>query len=158
MMLPKWDTEAGRKMWEDGASVREIAEALDTTPAAVRSWKEAHWPRKYQVGGRLSYGRPKKPDNETEPNARGIHLARECKRPCWYMSDVTGGPMCNYFLDTGTRRPCPCGPDCTVRIAKKRPMHVESGEGAVRVTMDRRVRKKRGKRETGDGVTTDPAQ
>lgn len=38
----------------------------------------------------------------------------QCKKPCIYL-DKMG--ICNYYLDTGRRRPCKTGPDCTVRIA-----------------------------------------
>ena len=40
-----------------------------------------------------------------------------CKRPCVYLDTMD---CCNYYLDTGMRRPCPAGAGCTVRVAKNR--------------------------------------
>lgn len=39
----------------------------------------------------------------------------ECKKPCVYL-DKNG--VCNYYLETGKRRPCECGAGCTVRVAE----------------------------------------
>lgn len=35
-----------------------------------------------------------------------------CIRPCAYLD---GNDICCYYLETGIRRPCPAGADCTVR-------------------------------------------
>lgn len=44
-------------------------------------------------------------------------LTRTCKRPCAYLD---GHGICNYYLDTGIRRPNPAGAGCTVRKAGMR--------------------------------------
>ena len=41
----------------------------------------------------------------------------DCIRPCMYL-DKQG--ICNYMLVTGNRRPCPCGPDFTVRVDEEK--------------------------------------
>ena len=90
---------------------------------------------------------------EDEGGKPVIHTARKCPRPCWYMSDTAYGPICNYFLDTSIRRPCQAGPDCTVRIPKKRPARLDSGEGAVRVgKLARKPRKPRASWDTAKGA------
>ena len=43
---------------------------------------------------------------------------RNCKRPCIYLDKQIG--CCNYYLETGNRRPCQPGKDCTVREAGQR--------------------------------------
>ena len=40
---PKWDTEAGRKMWLDGKTDKQIADALGTTDRAVNLYRYRKW-------------------------------------------------------------------------------------------------------------------
>lgn len=125
---PKWDTELGRRMYEAGASYAEIGRRMDRSAAAIQGYAQRHW---------RCASRPAPPPT-----------AADCTRPCWYMSTSPYGPICNYYLDTDKRRPCPCGPECTVRIPKHRPTRMDSGEGAVRTGRPAKPRKPRASWDT----------
>lgn len=119
---PKWDTELGRQMYEAGASYAEIGRRMDRSAAAIQGYAQRHW---------RGASRPAPPPT-----------AADCKRPCWYMSTSPYGPICNYYLDTDKRRPCSCGPECTVRIPKHRPTRLDQPETVVSMRQDIRRRKK----------------
>lgn len=40
---PKWDTAEGRRMWEAGRSIREIAEKVGVHVETVRSYMKRNW-------------------------------------------------------------------------------------------------------------------
>jgi hypothetical protein len=54
------------------------------------------------------------PKIPTNPSRTG------CEGCVYYKGDFDVNKCCNYFLDTGIRRPCPPGKDCTVKIERKR--------------------------------------
>lgn len=43
---PTWDVEKGRKLWDRGASLDDIAEAVDKPVAAVKTYARNHWPKR----------------------------------------------------------------------------------------------------------------
>ena len=59
-----------------------------------------------------------------------METVAKCPRGCVHQGRWDAGTMCCfYILDTGRRRPCPAGPDCTEykkgKHPKKLPEHWE---------------------------------
>lgn len=96
----QWDEETAYKMYLEGRNYAEIAKAMNLSRGFVRAYAIEHWSAL--------------PDKQKNPQK----TTAICARPCFYLD---GYGICNFFLDTGIRRPCACGPDCTVRIPEKRP-------------------------------------
>ena len=46
-------------------------------------------------------------------------LGKPCGGCIYYYGPSEGTICCNYLLDTGKRRPCPPGKDCTVRKSRR---------------------------------------
>lgn len=42
----KWNTELGRKMWDNGVTIGGIGLALGVAPGCVRAYSKDHWPRR----------------------------------------------------------------------------------------------------------------
>ena len=64
--------------------------------------------------------------HQDQRNIGGIDMANaycycpDCLNCIYYRGFASDVFMCNYYLDTGKRRPCPPGKDCTVRVPRKR--------------------------------------
>ena len=86
---PQWDTEAGRKMWLEGKSDQQIAEALGTTKAAVQLYRCKKWvPTLKEVLG-IPEALPKvAPKAQQEPTKRTRSTASE-EQTCDDSEDAT---------------------------------------------------------------------
>lgn len=51
---------------------------------------------------------------------------------------------CQYFLETGIRRPCPAGEGCTVKVKAKSPYHKAAQLGGIASHRSRKRRKQAG--------------
>lgn len=69
---------------------------------------------------------------------KGVVDNKYCKGCVFFSGGFEGVRLCNYYLQTGERRPCPAGVGCTAKLVtkKKRVSMTVSKRGKRKVVKD----------------------
>lgn len=102
-----------------GLNKAQMGRLVGVHESTICDWEAGRYAPKQERQEEIKRAMQEYDANPIQPNQTWAEMVRHCKG-CIYLGDNV--KTCDYYLLTGTRRPCKPGKGCTVKLRAKRGM------------------------------------